>query len=249
MRLNPTFLSLDKFLQLPVSMRLLATDPKRILLRDQNPAKPQLQVPSADSPGIQQVRADTEANLNKSVRWGGTVVGVKNLDGETRVEVIAKPLFRDGQPDNRQASEGRFIAVFDQFLDPSDYKKDSAITVVGVVTGSEVGQIGEAQYDFPQVQTTAHQLWQRGNERFARRSQYGYGYGYRGPRYGFHNRGFRRGYGRYGYGNRYALYGGRHHRYSPFYDWWVPGLVWSVYGNHHGYYRGSRVRLNLSVGN
>ncbi len=204
-----------------------------------------LQAPSVDSPGIQQVRADAEANLNKSVRWGGTVVGVQNLQGETRVEIIAKPLYRNGQPNTRDASQGRFIAVFDKFLEPSDYKTNSAITVVGVVTGTELGKVGEAEYDFPRVQATASQLWQpqSGNSRFARRSEYGYGPAY--GHYGFRHHGYGRGYGRYG---RYG-YGSRHHRYSPFYDWWVPGLVWSIYGNHHTRFRGSRVGINFSIGN
>lgn len=212
-------------------------------------APSQLQAPSVDAPGIKQVRADAESNLNKSVRWGGTVAGVQNLDGQTRVEIIAKPLLRNGEPDSRQASEGRFIAVFDGFLEPSDYKKNSTLTVVGVVTGTELGKVGEAEYDFPQVQATAHQLWTANNRRFARRSEYGYAnsyyayrpYGHRGFRRGF-GHGFGRGFGRYGhgFGGRLALNGGRYHRNSGFYGLWVPSLHFN-----YGHRRGSRFHLSI----
>ena len=244
MRLNPLFytskLPLQK--QLQQRLQLVLASCVLLLLGGCVTTPANLQAPAGDSPAIQQVRADAEANLNKSVRWGGTVVGVQNLQSETRVEIIAKPLFRNGQPNSREISQGRFIAVFDKFLDPEDYKKDSEITVVGVVSGTEPGKVGEAEYDFPRVQASASQLWQSRNSRFARRSEYGYG-----PTYGHY--GFlHHGYGYYGHHGRYG-YGSHHHRDSPFYDWWVPGLIWSVYGNHHVRYRGSRIGINFSVGN
>ncbi len=208
-------------------------------------APSQLQVPSG-APGVQQVRANVEANLNKSVRWGGTVAGVQNLDGQTRIEVIAKPLLRNGQPDNRQASQGRFVAVFDGFLEPSDFQANKSVTIVGVVTGSELGKVGEAEYDFPRLKATGHQLWSAENTRFARRSEVGYGY-YGSPYIAFssHRRGFGhgfgRGFGRYGRGYGYGL-GGRYSRHSAFYDWWVPSLFFS-----YGHRRGSS--LHVHIGN
>lgn len=191
----------------------------------------QLQAP-VSAPDIKQVRADAEANLNKSVRWGGIVAGVQNLDGQTRIELIAKPLLRNGEPDSRQVSQGRFVAVFDEFLDPSDYKKNSTLTVVGVVTGTELGKVGEAEYDFPRLQATAHQLWSSENTRFARRAEYGYANSHYGVwPYGYSH------HGRYGFSH-----GRHHHRHSPFYDWWIPGLFFNY--SHH---RGSR--LHISIGN
>lgn len=251
MRLNPLLsnslpLRIERIKRIKQPLQFVVAGVCLLLLAGCVTTPANLQSPSSDSPGVQQVRANAEANLNKSVRWGGTIVGVQNLQGETRIEVIGKPLFRNGQPDSREVSQGRFIAVFDKFLDPADYKKDSAITIVGVVTGTELGKVGEAEYDFPRVQATASQLWQRQNSRFARRSEYGYGPAY-GP-VGFHHHGYARGYGRYSYGSRY-------HHNSAFYDWWIPGLVWSIYGNHRlygnhrGRHRGSRVGININLRN
>lgn len=149
-------------------------------------ATQQLPAPAAGSPNVQQVRADSDANLFKTVRWGGTIVDVKNKNGETRVEIIAQPLRRSGQPDFRQASDGRFIAVFDQFLEPTDYKVNSQITVFGLVNGKETGKIGEAEYEYPVVEISDHQLWQGRNARYAGRSHNKYG-GYQGHRGYGHN--------------------------------------------------------------
>lgn len=186
-------------------------------------APTELQRPSADSPGIASVRANTSANLNKSVRWGGTVVGIENLENQTRLEVIARPLFRHGRPDAQRASQGRFIATFDGFLDPADYTKNREITIVGVVTGSEAGKVGQADYEFPNVQATGHKLWPGYNARFAERARYAEAGGH------------------YGYRNH-------HHPGDVFSDWWIPALFWSFHGDYHRGYRhhhGSRLHLNL----
>ena len=251
MALNTVFS--QSMTQLRLRLRLASSAIVLLLLGGCATAPSHLQAPSADAPGIKQVRADAEANLNKSVRWGGTVAGIQNLNGQTRVEVIAKPLLRNGAPDSNQVSQGRFIAVFDEFLDPSDYKKDSPLTVVGVVTGTELGKVGEAEYDFPQVQATAHQLWTGNNSRFARRSDYGYAnsyYGYRpyGLRghfgFGFGHRGFghfgygHRGFGRHGFRHGFGIgFGGRYYRNSGFY-----GLRASSLHFNYGHRRGSRFR-------
>jgi len=163
----------------------------------------QLPAPAGGTVGVQQVRVDAQANVNKSVRWGGMIVDVENTNGESRVEIVAQPLLRDGQPDFRQASEGRFIAVFDQFLEPNDYKTSSQITVLGVITGTETGEIGQADYEYPVVGVTDHQLWRTDNRRYA------------GNRYGGHNSYYGRSgfYGHNGfYGNAY--YGGFFPRFS-----------------------------------
>ena len=130
---------------------------------------PQWQVSTGNAPGIEQVRANTKANQNKSVLWGGTIANMETRDGRTWIEVIARPLYLNGQPNTSQASEGRFIAIFDKLLDPAEIRRGSSISVVGVVSGTIRGKIDEMDYEFPLVQTNGHHIWPDDNRRYAYR--------------------------------------------------------------------------------
>lgn len=177
------------------------------------------------------VQSDAAANLDKEVRWGGTVVSVENLKGESRIEIIARPLYRYGRPDVDRVSEGRFIASFDEFLDPADYAQGREITVVGTIGGVEYGKVGQADYKYPLVQASAHQLWDAvSSSRFAQRRA-------------FHNAGYSRGYSRYRDPFWYG-FGARYHSDYVFADWWLPALFWSFHG-HYGHHHRSRLHLDF----
>jgi len=178
---------------------------------------------------IEASRSEVASDLDKQVRWGGTVARVENLDGETRVEIIAKPLYRYGRPDSQRVSQGRFIASFNQFLDPADYRKDREITVVGTITSIEDGKVGQADYQFPVVQASAHELWNdTSNSRFAQRRAL------------YHN-----GYGRWYDPHPYG-FNARYHNDYLFADWWLPAFFWSLHG-YHGHHHRSRLHFNVHM--
>ena len=177
------------------------------------PAK-QADAPIVVTPDISSVRRAPEANQDKAVQWGGTVVSLENRADATWIEVIGRPLRDGGQPDLLGASDGRFIAVVSGFLDPEDYTTGRSVTVTGAINGAETRKIGEADYNYPIVAVSDHQLWAQGSERYVvakNKPVYygGYGYGYHPyPFFGSLRFGFGHGFGRIGFSSSRFFYGG-----------------------------------------
>lgn len=111
-------------------------------------------------PSVSQVRADLERFTGAVVRWGGTIVAVDNsADEVATLEIVARDLRRDGRPTGEDRSPGRFMALFDGFLDPAIFFEGREITVYGVVEGAHRGRIGGRDYDYPLVRVDTYELW------------------------------------------------------------------------------------------
>src|SRR5581483_12094141 len=104
--------------------------------------------------------ANPDSYSGRHVRWGGTIAGVENGKAETRVEVVARELDRDGRPQPTNRSSGRFIARVEGFLDPAAYRKGREVTVAGTVDGSTTRKIGEYNYRYPVVKADTIYLWE-----------------------------------------------------------------------------------------
>jgi len=113
------------------------------------------------NPSLAQVRADPHQYQSARIRWGGTIAKVQNMQGETRIEIVARALYDDGEPRNIDQSEGRFIALFNTFLDPAIYALDRNLTVVGTLSGTTEGQLGGMTYRYPIVKVEHAYLWPR----------------------------------------------------------------------------------------
>ena len=106
-----------------------------------------------------QVAEHIDAFKGQRVRWGGTIAAVRNLADSTEVAVVARPLQSDGRPEEDAASQGRFLAVVNGFLDPAVYTAGRTFTVVGTVSGIETRKVGDYSYPYPTVQVTGTHLW------------------------------------------------------------------------------------------
>jgi outer membrane lipoprotein len=113
----------------------------------------------ANNPSVTQVRDDVDTFLDTQIRWGGTIADVQNLKSETLVEIVARELQSNGRPKSNDQSEGRFQARIDGFLDPEIYEKGRALTVVGIIEGDHLGEIGEHPYRYPLVNVNDYYLW------------------------------------------------------------------------------------------
>ncbi len=111
------------------------------------------------NPVLTEVRADPEVFIGREVRWGGTILEVDNDAIETRIEIVARELLRSGRPVSEERSTGRFIAVFDGFVDPAIHAEGRDITVAGVIAGIEPGKIGDHDYTWPVIRVHHHFLW------------------------------------------------------------------------------------------
>ncbi|MCX8956175.1 Slp family lipoprotein [Erwinia psidii] len=96
--------------------------------------------------------------VGQESRFGGKVVKVINKDGVTRLEIAAMPLDDTARPILGSPSIGRVYADIKGFVDPVDFN-NQMVTVVGPVTGSEKGQVGQASYHFVKVNVTGYQRW------------------------------------------------------------------------------------------
>ena len=102
--------------------------------------------------------------LGQQVRWGGTIIETGNRQDATRLTVLARPLYRDGEPRLSDDSLGRFVAIVPEFLDPKVYAADRRVTVTGTLTHTETGKVGEHPYRYPVIEAQAWYLWPRETE-------------------------------------------------------------------------------------
>ncbi|MFC3395692.1 Slp family lipoprotein [Brenneria rubrifaciens] len=96
--------------------------------------------------------------VGQASRFGGRVVNIHNDANRTRLEIVSLPLDSGARPRLNQPSEGRFIAYVNRFLEPVDFQ-DRLVTVVGPITGSEQGSIGNKPYRFVVVEVQGYKRW------------------------------------------------------------------------------------------
>ena len=135
--------------------------------------------------------------VGETVRWGGEIIKVEPKENNTCVEILAHEFGSSTRPIDTDRSAGRFIACQNGFIEPGDYPKGREVTVIGRLSGTVTGRIGEFDYVYPRVAASTMYLWPK---RVQRVSTYGPGFydPFWGGPWGW-NGGFGYG-GYYGYG-------------------------------------------------
>ena len=96
----------------------------------------------------------------KTVVFGGQVLSSRRLDHSTQIEVLQLPLDRSMEPGGSlQKSQGRFIAIEEEFLDPATLPFNTRVTVVGEVTGVVTRPLDETTYDYPTLVIKKLTVW------------------------------------------------------------------------------------------
>lgn len=95
----------------------------------------------------------------RRVVWGGMIIKTEPMKAMTQVEVIAFPLNEYGEPDRQAASLGRFLLHHRGFLEPAEFASGRWVSAVGVISQSQLGKVGEANYHFPVMQAEQIHLW------------------------------------------------------------------------------------------
>lgn len=124
------------------------------------------------------VQAEPETTRQRTVLWGGRIVHTENLADRTRIEVVSYPLDdRSQRPlDDRQPG-ARFLVYHDGYLETAEFEAGRSITVRGRVDGTEAGRIGEADYEYPVVQSRDIHLWPPRTTQGDSRSRVNFGIG------------------------------------------------------------------------
>jgi outer membrane lipoprotein len=109
---------------------------------------------------LSQVRQHPDSFKGKWVVWGGEIIETVNQqNGTTQIEVFQHPLGWRGEPRGTYPPEGRFLVLYDKYLDPYVFRRGKKITVAGDLVGQEVKPLGEMHYRYPIVSSKEIYLW------------------------------------------------------------------------------------------
>jgi outer membrane lipoprotein len=108
---------------------------------------------------LRELLQDPDLHKGKLVLWGGVIIGAKNVKQGTLIEVLQKPADRRGRPRDVDQSDGRFMALYEGYLDPAIYSQGREVTVAGEVKGKRVLPLGEIEYAYPLISIKELYLW------------------------------------------------------------------------------------------
>jgi outer membrane lipoprotein len=108
---------------------------------------------------IKQVLENPDDFLGKMVIWGGVIVESKNLKEGTLIEIVQKPLSSEERPKKADQSDGRFIALFNSYLDVAIYSEGREVTVAGRIREIRQRPLGEIEYTYPVISADEVHLW------------------------------------------------------------------------------------------
>lgn len=97
--------------------------------------------------------------VEQQVRLGGMVLNVINQPNETLLEIAVLPLNYNAQPEIGEPYQGRLLAKSPSFLDPINFR-NHYVTVLGNLTGSHIGRVGNSSYQFITMDILGYQVWQ-----------------------------------------------------------------------------------------
>ncbi|MGL5948721.1 MAG: Slp family lipoprotein [Aeromonas sp.] len=103
--------------------------------------------------------AQMPAGLLRYARWSGLIAKVENRRETSWVEVVYLPLNAKGVPLQAEQSLGRFVAVFNGFIDPAIYAPGRSLTLLGTLGEPVAGHVGEFAYRFARLDVRQHKLW------------------------------------------------------------------------------------------
>jgi len=108
---------------------------------------------------IQDTKKDFSRHQYKTVRWGGTLIGVRNNEKETTLQILAFPLSYQGRPNLSAPALGRFLVKSNAFLDPVIYTKNSELTVSGHLIDENKLKVDQKVLKLPVIELQQIYLW------------------------------------------------------------------------------------------
>ncbi|NOS78202.1 MAG: hypothetical protein HOP35_09665 [Nitrospira sp.] len=111
-----------------------------------------------------QILAAPESFVGKRIVVGGEVLKAKRTDAGMLIEVLQLPLSADYEPTVvRTESQGRFLALAQELLDPATIREGTAVTLVGEVTGARTDRLDEVEYRYPTFGVKHLYVWPPGS--------------------------------------------------------------------------------------
>jgi len=100
---------------------------------------------------FKQVIKDPDACKGKTVLISGIILGSKNTKEGTLIEILQKPADLQGRPMDVDESDGRFLALYDGYLDTAIYTRGREVAVAGEIKEKRVLPLGEIDYTYPLI--------------------------------------------------------------------------------------------------
>jgi outer membrane lipoprotein len=120
----------------------------------------------ADSvPDYMEVKQNPDAYQGRKIIWAGTIVASKNQKEGTLLEILHQKTDVEGRPKDIDSAEGRFLAIYESYLDVAVYAQGREVTVAGELQGQRVLPLGEIEYAYPLVSAKEIHLWPVKTER------------------------------------------------------------------------------------
>ena len=107
-----------------------------------------------------QVKAAPDSFQGQPAVFGGKVLTARRQKDGTRIEILQLPLDRSTRPGyDLTQSQGRFIAIYREFLDPATIPPGTRVTVTGQVSSSVTLPLDETEYTYPVLHINRVQVW------------------------------------------------------------------------------------------
>ena len=108
------------------------------------------------------LKRDPNGYIGSNVFLGGIIVEIRNNPAnilETEMQILQKPLDRRDIPIKTGATSGRFLAVYEGYMDRLVYAPGRLITIGGEVIGPETKSEYGSVYTYPVIRIEFFQLW------------------------------------------------------------------------------------------
>lgn len=108
---------------------------------------------------FREVLKNPDVYKGKVVIWSGVIIGSMNKKEGTLIEILQNPADMEGRPKDVNESDGRFMALYDGYLDTAIYSRGREVTTCGEVQGKKVLPLGEINYTYPLISVKEIHLW------------------------------------------------------------------------------------------
>lgn len=109
---------------------------------------------------FEQLKESATSYVGKVVVLGGEVLNAKRSPEGTSIEILQLPLNGSEPVTDVQQSQGRFLALQKEFLDPATLIERPRVTIVGEVSGVRTQRLDDIDYPYPVLVVKDMKVWQ-----------------------------------------------------------------------------------------
>lgn len=122
---------------------------------------PELESQIDTSVSFQQILASPTVYSGRTVLLGGEILSAKRTPNGTQIEILQLPVSEDDPPSERRSeSQGRFLAMNREGIDPAVLPVGTRVTLIGKVTGDALQRLDESEYRYPTIEVKHLHVWE-----------------------------------------------------------------------------------------